>query len=254
MFVFGIGCIWAVMQFSYTEYSGISFTFDHPTIVYGVTAAVFVTISNILLLECMEHLPISLASTIYRLNTIPLVLLAFFFLGEDLSWIRVLGIAAGLLTVLLLYQPVNSINEPTNRNTTFVVLIVLASVIRALYGLFTKAGVSNGADANTMILIAALGWCIGGILQLCFREKQVVLTLDMLKFISIAGFLVFSLVWLLTTALTLGDASLIIPLSNMGFVAAFLFSLLFRLESLNPKKISAVVSAMVAIVLLTQSV
>jgi uncharacterized membrane protein len=79
------------------------------------------------------------------------------------------------------------------------------------------------------------------------------MTLEKLRFIGIGGLLVYAVVWLLTNALMLGDASFILPLTNMGFVAAFLFSILLRLESLNLRKIVAIVSAAIAIVLLTSS-
>ena len=82
MLFLGIGLIWAMLQWFNMEITGDSFSFAPPTLLYGISAAVFVTLSNILLLECMAQLPISLASTIYRLNTIPLVVLAFFFLAR----------------------------------------------------------------------------------------------------------------------------------------------------------------------------
>ena len=71
--------------------------------------------------------------------------------------------------------------------------------------------------------------------------------------IMIAGMLVFAIVWLLTTALTLGDASVVVPLANMGFVAAFVFSVVLRLERLDARKLSAVALAVVAVVLLAQA-
>ena len=253
MLFLGIGLIWAMLQRFNMEITGDSFSFAPPTLLYGISAAVFVTLSNILLLECMAHLPISLASTIYRLNTIPLVVLAFFFLDEQITWIRLLGIGFGLLTVFILYRPKEDGNELSPTNSKYVGLIVLACILRAFYGLFTKTGMSHGADVNTMIFMGALGWCGGGLLLAFFREKRILMTLEKLRFIGIGGLLVYAVVWLLTNALMLGDASFILPLTNMGFVAAFLFSILLRLESLNLRKIVAIVSAAIAIVLLTSS-
>ena len=135
----------------------------------------------------------------------------------------------------------------------FVSLIIVASVIRALYGTVTKAGVNGGGDPNTMMLVAAMGWCIGGIAYAHFRERRVVINLAKLKYIPIAGFLVFSIVWLLTTALTLGDASVVVPIANMGFIAAFLFSIGLRMESINLKKLGAISLAIISIAALTGS-
>ena len=76
---------------------------------------------------------------------------------------------------------------------------------------------------------------------------------DKLAFIGVAGGLVFAVVWLLTTALTLGDASVVIPLANMGFIAAFVFSVILKLERIDARKLAAVALAAVAVALLTQA-
>jgi uncharacterized membrane protein len=52
-------------------------------------------------------------------------------------------------------------------------------------------------------------------------------------------------------ALTLGNASIVVPLTNMGFVAAFIFSVLLKLEKLTVRKSVAVASAVLLVVLLT---
>ena len=254
MLIFGIGCVWAVLQLGYMSFSSSPVSIDNTTLGYGLTAAIFVTVSNILLVECMGHLPISMASTIYRLNTVPLVIIAVLFLGEDIDLWRALGIICGLITVFLLYQPTHAREQTYSHYARFVVFIVLASLIRALYGVATKAGVSAGGDPNTMMLLAAIGWCIGGLGYARFRERRVVLNRAKLKYIAIAGFLVFSIVWLLTKALTLSDTSVVIPIANMGFVAAFLFSIGFRMETINPRKLGAIALAVISIALLTGSI
>ncbi len=251
MLIFGVGCIWILLQSLYIGYTDAVLQFNEVTLFYGIVAALFVTASNILLLECLGHLPISMGSTIYRLNTIPLVIMAFIFLGEDISLLKSLGIGAGLLTVILLYKPDEKSLNQSDRSGLFLILIIVASCVRALYGIVTKAGVSNGGDANSMMLFAAIGWCLGGLLYARFREHRVVLTADKLRFIPVAGVLVFAIVWLLTTALTMGDASVIIPLTNMGFVAAFVFSVVLKLEHLTPRKLVAISTAVVSVVLLT---
>ncbi|MFT7660387.1 MAG: drug/metabolite transporter (DMT)-like permease, partial [Gammaproteobacteria bacterium] len=203
MLIFGVGCVWTGLQLAYITFADLSLVLNHSTLVYGVTAAFFVTVSNILLLECLGQLPISMASTIYRLNTIPLVVLAFLFLREDIDLLKGAGIVMGIITVFLLYQPSNNPQQTNGRVKLYLMLIIIASCIRALYGIFTKVGINEGADPATMMLFAAIGWCVGGLSYAYFREKRVVLTADKLVFIPIAGILVFSIIWLLTTALSM---------------------------------------------------
>ncbi len=254
MLIFGTGCVWILLQLGYIHYHEPELAFDSQTLIYGISAAVFVTLSNILLLECFGHLPISMASTIYRLNTIPLVVLAFLFLAENPGSIAGLGILLGITTVVLLYQS-NHIEPSAIPNfKLFMGLIIAASCIRALYGIFTKVGLNNDADPNSMMLLAAIAWCLGGLGYACFREKRVRITAIKLKYMAITGLLVFSIIWLLTTALTLGDASIVVPLTNMGFVAAFIFSVLLKLEKLTARKSVAIACAVVSVVLLTHEI
>ena len=253
MFVCGIGLVWLLLQLVYIYSNQYVLDFNQSTLIYGGAAAIAVTVSNILLLECLGHLPISMASTIYRLNTIPLVVLAFVFLGEDLGILKSAGIGVGLCAVLLFHQRSGATDSAQSHFARFVVLIIVASCVRALYGLLTKAGINNNADADAMILLAAIGWCVGGLLYAGLREKRITITKDKLKYIPISGVLVFSIVWLLTKALTLGDASVVVPLANMGFIAAFIFSVGLGLEALDRKKTTAIVCAVISIALLTGS-
>ena len=186
MLVFGIGCVWIVLQLIFISISGGIIVLDTVTIQYGFIAAIFVTASNILLIECLGHLPLSMASTIYRLNTIPLVILAFLFLGEEMGPVKLAGIAAGIITIFLLYQPNGNGVQLSERYLLFIFLIIFASCLRALYGVFTKAGVNQGSDADTMMLFAAVGWCIGGLAYAAFREKRVVINKAKLRFITVA--------------------------------------------------------------------
>jgi len=250
MLVCGIGLVWAVLQLTYIFSQQITLDFNQATLIYGIAAAVIVTLSNILLLECLGHLPISMASTVYRLNTIPLVLLAFVFLGEQINLYQSLGIVAGLCAVLLFYQRYQSSANQQSNYRQFVIIIIIASCLRALYGILTKAGINHNADTDAMILMSAIGWLLGGLLYAGLREKRIVVTSDKLKFALISGFLVFSIVWLLTKALLLGDASIVVPLANMSFIAAFIFSVGFRLEVLTRKKMLAVSCAAISVVLL----
>ena len=85
MFLAGTGVVWGLLQFITLKYSGQSIVLDPNTVKFGLTAGVLVTLSNLLLIESLTHLQVSLGSTIYRLNTIGVVILSFLFLGESLE-------------------------------------------------------------------------------------------------------------------------------------------------------------------------
>lgn len=252
LLIFGVGVVWAVLHIaSVTLFSAGGFVFDSPTLFYGAIAAVFVTVSNILLVESFTHLPVSLASTIYRLNTVPLVILAMLMLGEQLSLMELCGVLMAIAAVLVLHQR----NPDSAYPRLFLGIIILASVMRASYGLTTKLGLQNGAHADTLILIGAIGWCIGGPVYALLRERHLLpVDRSVVGYSLGAGILVFGVVSLLTNALRFGDASVVVPISNMGFIAALGIAFAKKLETPTWRKALGVLGAVVAIILLSSGI
>ncbi len=253
LLIFGIGSVWLVLHSGYLYTSGQFPIVDAVALQYGLLAAGCVTVSNIVLLECLRHLPISTASTIYRLNTIPLVIIAVLFLGEPLTLAKSSGVVAGVVAVLLLYHAGGSDPVDHSRTKFYTALIILAACARALYGIFTKMGITYGGNANAMMLLAAMGFVAGGLWYAVWRERTLRLSRAVAGFSLVAGALVYAVVWLLTTALALGDASVVVPIANMGFIAAFVFSVLLRLEVLTARKVLAILCVVVSLVLLTST-
>lgn len=254
LMIAGVAVIWGTLQLSVMTDSAVSFMSERATLIYGGLAAVALTVSNLALLECLVRLPISVASTIYRLNTIPLVLMAVIFLNEDLGIYRICGVLLGLLTVFLLHSRLGNTANSKHHELTWFGLIIFACVVRASYGILTKAGLNAGGNPDSMMLLAALGWFVGGLMYFGLFESKRKIKLGPVYLIVIAGVLVFSVVWLLTTALSHGDASVVVPIANMGFVAAFLFSVIWKLEHLALRKTVAIAMAILSIGFLTYGV
>ena len=108
MYVFGIGIIWSILQVFTYILKDVPFSYNSITLIYGLAAGLFLTLSNILLLYSLTHIDISLGSTIYRLNTIGVVILSFFVLHEDFGPIKFIGVTCGIIAVLFLYQKQDS--------------------------------------------------------------------------------------------------------------------------------------------------
>ena len=96
MVIFGIGLVWVILQGLTFIVSGADLQSDNMTLIYGLLAGVVLTLSNLMLIESLGHIEVSLGSTIYRLNTIGVVLLSVLFLHEELSTTKVAGITIGI--------------------------------------------------------------------------------------------------------------------------------------------------------------
>jgi len=88
VFLFGVGLIWTLSQWGLAKIQGTPLEFNHATIAFGLLAGLFLTLSNLMLLESLGQIEVSLATTIYRLNTIGVVLFSYFILHESFSWLK----------------------------------------------------------------------------------------------------------------------------------------------------------------------
>jgi uncharacterized membrane protein len=251
MLIFGIGLVWALLQslLLYARHEALQL--DSVSLGYGLLAGVALTLSNLLLIEGLTHVEVSLGSTIYRLNTIGVVLLSVLFLQEGLGTLKALGIGSGILAVMLLARrPADGIDRQLHR--LFVWLVIAASLLRAVYGVITKAGLNHGADADTLLLIAALCWIVGGAAYARLREGRFRLSRKKAAYALVSGLLVTLIVNFLIAAVALGEASVVIPIANLSFVAALLLSVAVGWERLSLRKTSAIGAAVVSIWLLSQ--
>ena len=251
MLIFGVGLIWTLAQWSLAQIQGTPIEFNNATLIFGLMAGVFVTISNLLLLESLRHIKVSLGATIYRLNTIGVILLSFVFLNEPFGWFKGFGILIGLIAVLFLYQgEISSSNQ--KQLLLFVGVAAVASFCRAAFGVSTKAGFLEGADRNSMLLIISSNWILGGAVYALWRERRFRITWEKTRFICLSSFLVVGVTNFLMLALQHGDASTVIPIANMSFVIALLISVALKMETFTTTKLWAMALAVVSILCLAK--
>jgi len=251
MYIFGIGIVWTIIQFLYFNINNINLSFDLNSIVYGLITGLFLTISNILFIESLTHINISLGTTIYRLNTIGVVILSFIILNEPLGTNKLIGIISGLIAVLILYE-INYNNSKTSIIKTFFLLVIAASLFRAIYGIISKIAILSNADINSMLIIISLSWIIGGAIYAIFRENIFDITKKICIYSMISGILVFLIVNFLMLAIKYGEASIVIPIANMSFILALLISIVLKMESISLRKIFSIFLAIISIILLAK--
>lgn len=251
MLLFGMGVMWGLLQLLTLQLDGHQPSLDTISLGYGLAAGALVTGSNLLLMESLTHLDVSLGSTLYRLNTVGVVILSVLFLLEPLSLTKLAGISFAVAAALLLYHRSHAHLAPDLLKTFFWVA-VLASMLRAGFGVVTKAGLSDGADGSTMMLVSAACWILGGVAYAHLRERRIRITAEKMRYSIVAGVLVFLIVNTLFAALARGEASVLVPIANLSFIVALGISVALGMERFTARKALALGCAGVAIVLLAQ--
>jgi drug/metabolite transporter (DMT)-like permease len=252
VYVFACGLTWCAVQAVVFSLDGRAPVFDSTNVTYGVIAGTLVVAANIILIEALTHLDISLGATIYRLNTIGVVILSFVFLSEDMGVTKILGVGLGVFSILLLYGGAPHVAS-SRVARLFIWAAVLASLCRAIFGVVSKAALQDGADADTLMLFAALSWVVGGLLYAAIREHPFRITRQKIGYGLVSGLLLATVANALIQALKTGDASVVAPIANLSFVIALLISAAMGAERINGRKIAAMALAAGSILLLAQA-
>ena len=154
MFVAGIGVVWGTMQALLWLQQAQPLSWHASGVSYALAAGLAVAASNLLLIESLTHMDVSLGSTVYRLNTVVVVALSFIFLAEAVGTTKLLAVGFGVAAALVLYHGTqHGLDMALARR--FFWLAVLASVLRACFGVISKAALVQGVSYATLLLVSA---------------------------------------------------------------------------------------------------
>jgi drug/metabolite transporter (DMT)-like permease len=249
-YLFAIGGVVIAGQSALLAVVRVPLTFDAGAALSGMLAGAVVMLANAMLIESLARLNVSLGSTIYRLNTIAVVVFAVVFLEESLSVPKASGVLLGIVAVVLLYQR-GGRGGDDRLLAAAVWLAIGASLLRAAFGIMSKVGLASGTDPFMFMLYVGVGWTLAAIAYGLIRPQPVASLRAVLPYALVSGTLICLIVSFLLLGLRTGEASVVIPIANMSFVVALLTSVAFRMERMTRQKLFAVASAGAAIALLT---
>ena len=218
------------------------------TLIWGSISGLFSVSANILLIEAMARQSAGLCSTMYRLNMVFVVVMAYFMLNESISKMQFVGILFALAAVIV-FVPFDSLK---GASSVGFMMALAASVLRAFMGISYKYAFMNGVDKNAIVLVNSFFWIVPGFLYAVIREKQWNWFKDksVLKYGAISGLLVAGIVFGMAGSLNAGDASRVLPIAQMSFLATFGLSVVFLNEKCDISKSFALLFGVVAILLL----
>lgn len=248
----GIGVVWGLIQCLIVPASGAAFQLDGQTLAFGLAAGLLLSLANLCLIESLTHIDVGLASTIYRLNTIGVVVLAAILLAEPITAVKTTGVLLGAAAATMLYER----GRHAAHERLFALyfwLAVLASVLRACFGIVTKAAALRGVDLQLLLLVNGPVWIAVGGVYAILRERGLRVTVAKLKYSMVSGALVCGVANFLMLALALGEASVVVPIANMSFLVALLISAGLGMERLSLRKLAAVALTVTAIVVLAHA-
>jgi len=223
------------------------------TLLWGVVCGLCSVVGNIFLIESMSRLSAGVCSTVYRLNLALVVPLAVIFFDEKLFWYQWLGIALALAAVVA-FMPVGE-KRTAGRPIDYLMLIA-AMTLRAGMGIAYKFAFLHGASENGVQIVNGWAWIVCGLVYYLLRERKrfgarAFLDGKMIGYGALSGVMVTGIIFFMARSLAIGDASIVLPIQQMSFLATFFLSVAFLKEKITARKVAALVCGVAALLLLS---
>ena len=251
-YVLIIGLVWTLL---FVFFLKCDLTLWKGTLFWGIVSGLFSVSANLFLLEGMSHNDVGICSTIYRLNLVFVAFGAFILLGEAVTVMKLLGILFALVAIYIFFLDTLHGGKTTKAKLGFY-LVGIAALLRAGMGLSYKYAFMQGVDRNSLLVLNGALWILGGAAYVLFREKHFVGKFDKKSwgYGAISGLLVGGIVLFMALALQYGDASVVLPLAQMSFIATAGLGILFLKEKISLKKILGIIAGILCILCMSIAV
>jgi len=223
------------------------------TFTWGMIVGFFSVTANILLIRSMASLPVGIASTMYRLNMVPVIIGGWLLFGEQLTRMHVMGILAALIAIFCFLPKQDSSTSKSSLMLIGFCQAAVAMLLRAGLGLSTKMGINHGADETGIVLWTAVCWILGGPIWYLLAErtqKETFISKRTLGYGISSGIMVYMILWCTANMLATGNLSVTLPLAQMSFVLTFLLGLFGLKEKIDWKKAAGAAFGVLAVIIL----
>jgi transporter family protein len=168
-------------------------------------------------------------------STILTMLLAFLFLGEDITLLKAFAmIFIGIGTYLMIQKKTV---EPVTQNNRWIVYALLSALFASLTSILGKVGIegveSNLGTAIRTIVVLIMAW----IIVFVTRKQHTIKNIDKRSwiFLILSGFATGGSWLCYYRALQDGLASVVVPIDKLSILITIIFSYAFLKETLSKK-------------------
>ena len=222
-----------------------------PSAAWGCVAGVFILVGFMNYVAALRTGSVSVVAPVFRLNFIVTAALAMGWLGEPATLAKLAGFALALLAGWLLLGGARSTGTPDSRVARRALgQVLLATITMGSANFCHKLGLIGGATPETMLVAQAVVYT--GMMNGVGYARHGTLRLPpgVLRH-SVSAALVLTAAFLfLLHSLRHGDASVVVPISQMGFGVAAVLGIVVFHEAVTLRKIAGLGLATLALLVL----
>jgi uncharacterized membrane protein len=219
-----------------------------PGTLWGALAGLFMLVGFYNFAHSLKTGSISINAPVFRLSFVITAALAVLLLGEPLTAYKFAGIGLALAAVwLLLGAPAAGDAAVRRESRSSLMRVLIATAAVGIGNFIYKYGLRAGATPVSLVVaqaavVVTLATAFVGVVDRRIRPPAAALRYAPRAAIVLALAFVFML-----ESLARGEASVVVPIAQMGFVVTALLGFLFLRESFTARKGAGLVAALAAL-------
>jgi drug/metabolite transporter (DMT)-like permease len=224
-----------------------------PAALWGSLAGAFIFIGFYYFIRSLADGSVSTNASIFRLNFIVTVLLVILVLGEPLTQGKIAGLAAALLATWLLVGASGTNRAPNGARRRSLIQVAVATLAFGVSTFLHTVGLRRGAVPETLAVAQALLFTplATGVVYLTDRKLGV--PPITFRYGAAAAIVLLGATIFLLRGVAGGQASVLVPIAQMGFIVAALLGILILRERVTVRKAIGLAAALAALAVLAVS-
>jgi drug/metabolite transporter (DMT)-like permease len=221
---------------------------------WGSLAGVFIFIGLYYFIRSLAAGSVSINASIFRMNFIVTVFLVIAFLGEPLTPRKIGGLGLALLATWLLVGAGAIADRTTNdARRRSLIQVAVATLAFGASNFFHTVGLRHGAVPETLAVAQMALFMPLATVVVYFADRNLRLAPVTFKYGAAAAVVLLGATISLLRGVAGGQASVLVPIAQMGFIVAALLGIFILREPVTVRKAIGLVSALSALAVLAWS-
>jgi uncharacterized membrane protein len=215
-----------------------------PASLWGVLAGLFILTGFYNFAASLRSGSISINAPVFRLSLVVTAALAMVLLGEPLTAFKIAGMALALLAAwLLLGGPTAGQRESRESLLRVLIAMLAVGIGNFIYGV----GLREGATPGSLMVAQAGAVCPLATLFAAALDRRIAPSRAALRNAPMAAVALALASVAMVEAMARGEASIAVPIAQMGFVVTALLGFLFLRERFTARKGAGIAAAIGAL-------
>jgi drug/metabolite transporter (DMT)-like permease len=218
----------------------------NPAALWGSLAGAFVFVGFFCFIRSLATGSVSTNASIFRLNFIGTVLLVVIWLGEPLTAAKIIGLALALLATWLLLGA-GAGRAPIDATRRSLLLVAIATLAFGTSNFFHTMGLRHGALPETLAVAQAALFMPLATVVVYVVDRKLQAPSVTFKYSAPAAIVLLGATIALLRSVAEGQASVLVPIAQMGFVVAALLGIFVLREPVTVRKLIGLATALAAL-------